>query len=60
MKPIIWKFIGIVACLATFTVANWIKPIASILPMPMLLAVFSALAAGVWLARTQVRWMFAF
>jgi hypothetical protein len=60
MKPIIWGSIGIAACLATFTVANWIKPIASILPIPLLLVLFIALAAGVWLAKTRVKLAYAF
>jgi hypothetical protein len=52
--------IGIVACLATFDIANWIKAIASVLPQPLLFALFVVLAAGVWLARERVKLMYAF
>jgi hypothetical protein len=60
MKSIIWSAIGIVACMATFDVANWIKPIASVLPTPLLLTLFVLLAAGVWIARTRVKLVYAF
>jgi hypothetical protein len=55
MKPFIWGSMGVLACLVTFDVANWIKPIASILPEPLLLLLFIVLAVGAWLAKTRVK-----
>jgi hypothetical protein len=59
MKPIVLSGLGVVACFATFTVANWIKPIASFLPIPLLWLLFALLAAGVYLARLRARPMYA-
>lgn len=59
-RQIIWSCIGIIACLATFPVANWIKPIASFLPSGLLPFVFIALAAGMCVAGQRAKWMYAF
>ena len=59
MKPWKWQGIAFVICMATYSVANWIGPIASVLPERAIELLLLALGIAMYMARHFARFTYA-
>jgi hypothetical protein len=59
MNPWIWQGIAFVICIATYSVANWIGPIASVLPERAIELLLLALGIAMYVARRFARFTYA-